>query len=169
MAFPLPDIKTRCPICTKMGCARWKGYYSRGAFCPVQGLFERVAIHVGRCPAHRKDFSFLPELFIPYRQITKPSLSKFFEYWRRTQVLQKALDRLPQADDRWIVSVSTAWEWTQLILKFCRLNLEMLPVPNSIDFRLVSDLLFFNSPDEICISNPKAQWPGAINQILHPP
>jgi hypothetical protein len=169
MDFPFPDIKASCPICQKPGCGDWKGYYSRRVFCFVEDLNENVAIHVGRCKTKRKDFSFLPESFIPYRQITKPSLSRFFGSWLKVGGLQKSLDIFPQIDDSWLVSVSTAWEWIRLTLGFCRINLDLLKVPDSQSFILISDLRVFKTADEVSFSNPRASWPGAINQILHPP
>lgn len=171
MNFPFPDIKSSCPICSSPGCAIAKGYYQRRVFCPDTELNEMIAIHVGRCSTRGKDFSFLPEFLVPYRWISRRSLSSFFSIWLDLGGVEASAKKLTErlTSDEWYVTTATAWSWLKLILVFCRLNWENLCVPDGVSFEKVSSLRIFSSASDVPLLHREALWPRAFIIVKKPP
>jgi hypothetical protein len=171
MDYPFPDIKQCCPICTAVGCAEWKGYFQRRVICIELGINENLALHVGRCRSRKKDFSFLIDILIPYQRITRISLKKLFTLWLDRRNLEKATEEFTRGllDDQWDIPLSTAWGWLHLILRFCRLNMEKLSIPESHSFGSHCDLLIFNSSNDVPFQDLNTHWPRYISPLSQPP
>ena len=109
MVFDFPDIRKNCPACTGVGCARWKGYYTRGMQDAGLSYFGAVVIRTGECRRFGIQFSMLPDFLLPYRKLTRPSVAALKEARRRTPKLQDAIDTLfPPWCERLYLPCSTA-------------------------------------------------------------
>jgi len=171
MDFPFPDIKKKCPVCKGPGCAIWKGYYKRNFFCMSLDISEKLAIHVGRCPTKKKDFSYLPDFLIPYQILSRSTLILFIGFWLKFTHLSKATEALTQdsLEPSYFPSLSTTWGWLKLALTFCRMNTHILKVADSHVFSSHSDLSVFKTSDEIPFLNIYTHWPRYICPNSQPP
>jgi hypothetical protein len=95
MAYAFPAIHLECPICKRGGCARWKGYYTRGMQDAALATITPVIVRYGRCTWLKCEFSFLPDFLLPRRRITLPTIAAINEILSsETTTIQSAIDRV---------------------------------------------------------------------------
>ena len=112
MAFEFIDIHKACLVCTRSGCAIWKGYYSRHFLCPVLEYDGRIWIRKGYCKTNNTHFSMLPDFCIPSIRWSKFLFAELLK--RKFKSFLKDFD--------WDISFSTLYWVGALLIKLLRIN-----------------------------------------------
>ena len=142
MRYPFPAIRESCPLCGRLGCARWKGYYLRRMICSEMEYEGLLAIHVGHCKTERRDFSLLPSFLLPRQQLSRQGFAEFLESWKKAHRMCDARDELEDAvaaadedvgtlsekEERYSVPRSTAYHWLYALIVRLRLHAGCLQI-----------------------------------------
>lgn len=130
MPFPFPDVGKECLLCGEPGCARWKGYFVRKLTCALLGRSGRIAVHVGQCRTKGRDFSYMPDFFVPGRRLSRPTLKLFAEKFAGTGDIKSGIDDLVESieSDDFSVALSSAYEWLYGCVRALRFNAGRLAI-----------------------------------------
>lgn len=86
--FCFPDFKEHCPICWATNCAKFLGYYYRGAVDKNGTYFKELPIARYECSGKgspkigHKTFSLLPYQLIPYNKYSIEFMIRTMSYWK---------------------------------------------------------------------------------------
>lgn len=124
--FDFLNIHKACPICSRPGCAIWKGYYSRKFYCPILEYDGRIWVRKGFCKFKKTWFSMLPDFCIPYLRWSKFIFSELI--CLKEKSFFRAFD--------WEIPFSTLYWIGALLVKLLRINCTLYlhhpPVTNSV-------------------------------------
>jgi hypothetical protein len=110
--FIFPNIHKTCPACSRTNDAIWKGFYSRGFYCPTLDFHGRIKIRKGFCKSGKVHFSMLPDFCIPCLR-----WSKFLF----VELLKKRSASFFHSYD-WELSFSTLYWIGAFLVKLLRIN-----------------------------------------------
>lgn len=129
-----------------------------------------IAIHLAQCRTRGVDYTYWPEVLVPYRKPSVPTLRLFYGAWAAGKFsLRLAIDEVVGAIDQEIfIPVSVAYVWLTYILKGLVLNHAELHVrrPESI---LTSVLREYQSDAIAGLFDGARIWSPASQIILAPP
>jgi hypothetical protein len=91
MSYPFPNVRQRCLVCSRSGCARWKGYYVRSVICGELEFAGPIAIHVGHCKEEKRDFSYFPDFLFQGASYRAQRLRSLCKSSKRVQASGAAL------------------------------------------------------------------------------
>lgn len=113
MKYHWPNLKLRCLLCGRPGCAIYKGYYTRLIFCPEMEFIGKIAIRTAYCKSRQERFSLCPDFIIPRLRITQVSLDRFRSiYSYNNENLTKSIDSLTEGlGEEFYMARSTAMSW----------------------------------------------------------
>jgi hypothetical protein len=154
MRFEFPNVRERCLLCGNAGCSRWKGYYVRFVICAAWKYAGPIAIHLAQCRTRGVDYTYWPEVLIPYRRPSVPTLRLFYQTWvARNFSIRQAIDEVVGAIDSEIfIPVSVAFVWLTYVLKGLLLNHAELSV---------------RAPESIMTSALRGYQPATIVELFH--
>ncbi len=123
-------------MCGNAGCSRWKGYYVRNVICVLMKYAGPIAIHLAQCRTRGVDYTYWPDVLIPFRRPTVPTLELFYQAWANKGFsVVAAIDEVASAIEQEIfIPLSVAYVWLTFILQGVILNHDHLRVraPESI-------------------------------------
>lgn len=170
MPYSFPNVRERCLLCGNAGCSRWKGYYVRSVICTLMRYSGPIAIHLAQCRTRGVDYTYWPDVLLPFRQPTVPTLKVFYQSWAsRGFSIRHAIDEVVGTIDLEIfIPVSVAYVWLTYILKGLVLNHVELHVraPESI---LPSVLRGYKADAVAGLFHGARIWNPALQTILAPP
>jgi hypothetical protein len=110
-----PVLGEGCPVCGGLGCAIYKGYYSRELYCPELEYLGPVAIRTGLCKSRKIRFTLMPEFLIRYKRISTFSYRQLHDCYREQGLrLQSTIDALLDGlGDEFYLPLSTAYLYLQ--------------------------------------------------------
>ena len=126
----LPDFSDKCLICGGINCARYHGYYTRTAICPLTG-FSVSNFPILRYFCHDKGnagtcdhitFSLLPDQLVPFRKLSLTFMviavwirvGRHLSLTRAMDVIEKELNNLSDVAD--FINISSMISWKLMIL-----------------------------------------------------
>lgn len=169
MKYPFETISACCPLCSRSGCAIWKGYYSRFLFCPEMEFIGKVAIRRALCRYTKRKFAMFPSFIIPYHRISSLSLRRLCENYLDSKNTRQTIDDLIEGlPDQFYVSMATLYSYLHLVLRALRVNsktlqlkpdhlmslLELQGLPREKMIRLFEEHLAWNAAGEIILFPP---------------
>jgi hypothetical protein len=170
MQYPFPSVVLKCLLCGEAGCSRWKGYYSRQVICILMGYAGPIAIHLAQCRTRGVDYTYWPDVLIPYHRPSIPTLKVFFDRWKSNNSIRLTIDEVVgQIDQEIFISISVAYGWLVQILKAMILNHSILSIrsPSSL---AVSELRNYSTDEIHPLFDSQHNWREAGRQInIHPP
>lgn len=129
-----------------------------------------IAIHLAQCRTRRVDYTYWPEVLVPFRRPSVPTLQLFYQNWAtRSFSIKLAIDEVVGAIEQEIfIPVSVAYVWLTYVLKGLVLNHAELHVraPESI---LTSVLRGYQSDSVAGLFHGARIWNPALQTILAPP
>lgn len=170
MRYPFPNVGARCLLCGNAGCSRWKGYYVRNVICTLMKYAGPIAVHLAECRTRGVDYTYWPEVLIPFRRPTIPTLHLFYETWtRRGFSIAAAIDEVVSAIEQEIfIPLSVAYVWLTYILKGLILNHARLHV-RAPESTMTSALRAYPASDVAELFRGVRIWNPALQIILAPP
>ena len=88
-------LSALCPCCSGVGCAIYRGYYTRFLFCPEMEFVGRLVIRTGYCRKQRRRFALLPDFLFPRRRISRLSQHALQDAFRlHSARMSQAIDEL---------------------------------------------------------------------------
>ena len=126
----LPDFSDKCLICGGINCARYHGYYTRTAICPLTG-FSVSNFPILRYFCYDKGnartcdhitFSLLPDQLVPFRKLSLTFMviavwirvCRHLSLTRAMDVIEKELNNLSDVAD--FINISSMISWKLMIL-----------------------------------------------------
>ena len=129
MQYPFPNVALKCLLCGEAGCSRWKGYYDRRVICVLMSYAGPIAIHLAQCRNRGVDYTYWPDVLIPFHQPSIPTLKVFFDKWKSDDSIRLAIDEIVgQIDQEIFIPISVAYVWLVQILKALILNHSRLSI-----------------------------------------
>lgn len=129
MRFPFPNVRERCLLCGSARCSRWKGYYVRQVVCTRLRYAGPVVIHLAQCGTRGVDYTYWPDMLVPFLQPSIQTLRVFYETWvsHDFDLLQAIDEVVGQVDSEYFLPISVAHCWLRrtfqgLILQHQRLQ-----------------------------------------------
>lgn len=170
MPYPFPNVGERCLLCEASRCARWKGYAVRRLICAENGHAGPVAIHVGHCRTHKKDFLYLPDFLIAGRRLSRPTFRIFTETFNTTGDIKASIDALIERldVDDFAIALSSAYEWIYASIRALRLNAGALAITISEETS-VAVMRSVSSSGLRDLFKPHYAWHPGHDMIFHPP
>lgn len=121
MVYPFPNISESCPLCGSNDCAIWKGYYGKRVLCCELEFSGKVAIRIGYCKRHKKYFTLLPSFLLPFRKLSKPTLSKLWKNYQELRDVRKAADSISEdLPDEFYIPYSTLYDAFYFLIALLR-------------------------------------------------
>jgi hypothetical protein len=123
MNYPFPNVRERCLLCKSKGCSRWKGYYVRQVICIRMGYAGPIAIHLAQCRRQGVDYSYWPDILVPYLWPTIPTLKTFYMTWIKEHSIRAAIDEVVGSIEQDLaLCFSTAYRWLGYVVRALILN-----------------------------------------------
>lgn len=170
MIYPFPNVGNQCLLCGRARCSRWKGYYVRGVVCTLLGYAGPIAIHLAQCRTRGVDYTYWPDILVPYLRPSIPTLKLLYETWASTRFsIRAAIDEVTgQIEEEFFLPVAVAYEWLKRISQGLILRHEVLRVraPESIG---ASALRGYQSADVRPIFEAELLWRAREPIVFSPP
>lgn len=169
MFYPFPNVTEKCLLCGNRGCSRWKGYYSRQVVCTLLGYAGPIAIHLAQCKTRRMDYSYWPDILVPFLEPSLETLEVFYSAWVLSgHSVQAAIDEVVgKFDEDYFIPLSVAYLWLKRITQSLILNQAGLKIraPESL---YATELRGYAKAEVLPIFNREHVWrPG--QRIVFPP
>lgn len=118
MAFDgWPGIHLACPVCSRAGCAVYRGYYSRFLFCTELEFTGRIVHRTGFCKSTKTRFSFIPDFVLPRRRISRFTHNRLREAAVTAPTILATIDELTSdLGEEFFLPISTAQVYLRLVL-----------------------------------------------------
>jgi hypothetical protein len=168
MRYPFPAIGARCLLCGAKGCSRWKGYYVRQVVCTLMQYAGPMTIHLAQCKSRGVDYTYWPDILVPYLRPTIPTLKAVYYAW----IKERSIDAVDRAMDiikpEFILPLSTAYLWLAHVIRALILNHSSLGirVPESVNATALSG---FSATEVRPIFEGVRPWRAGSQIILAPP
>ena len=171
MEYSFPDLGKSCLLCNGIGCARWKGYFTRNWLCGYFGSSRPIVIHVGSCKRLGRDFSYFPDFLIPGKRLSRKSWQDFIERFQVVRTIKLCVDELVGSlkIDDFTFATSSAYNLLYAAIRPLRINHEILfirpPMTSSV-------FEFYNLPKLVIkklFSFRHCLWHAFHSLIFHPP
>jgi len=179
--WEIPDFSERCLICNAKGCAKYHGFYTRRANCPLTAFFTpdlpiiRLLCYgkgTNKICDHRT-FSLLPLVLVPYRQLTLKfmilalwlRLSNKLSLVKSLTAIEIEFPNLNNFEDiANFINISAQLEWEKIAI--AALNL-YITSPLSLADGTKNGVIFQNSEDSLLSFLKMAIEYESIH--IHPP
>lgn len=171
MLYPFPKLSESCPLCHGVGCARWKGYFTRQWLCGYFGSGRPMVIHVGTCKRLHRDFSYFPDVLIPGKRLSRRSWQDFTERFQVVRIIKMCVDELVGSVklEDFTFATSSAYNLLYAAIRPLRINHELL----SIRPPQKSSVFEFYTLPKLVIKNlfnwRQCQWHAFHAMIFNPP
>lgn len=169
MKYPFPAVGARCLLCGAKGCSRWKGYYVRQVVCTLMQYTGPMTIHLAQCRSRGVDYTYWPDILVPYLRPTIPTLKTLYSTWSKERSIHAAVDEVVGCiDQEFILPLSTAYLWLVHVIRALILNHTKLGIraPESVNATALSG---FAATEVRPIFEGVRPWRAAQQIILAPP
>jgi hypothetical protein len=169
MKYAFPNVVARCLLCGASGCSRWKGYYVRQVVCTLMQYAGPVTIHLAQCRSHGVDYTYWPDILVPYLRPTIPTLKTLYDAWSKECSIHAAVDEVVgNIKLEFHLSLSTAYLWLTHVIRALILNHTKLGIraPESVNATTLSG---FAATEVRPIFEGVRPWRAAQQIILAPP
>lgn len=111
-----PELRQKCLLCGRPGCAIYRGYYTRYLFCPEMEFLGLITIRTAYCKRLDERFTLLPDFVIRYRRISRLSLLRFHECYRDScWQIMSAIDAFTEGlGEEFCIALSSAYAYVAL-------------------------------------------------------
>jgi hypothetical protein len=169
MHYPFPNVSESCLLCKAKGCSRWKGYYVRQVICIWMGYAGPMAIHLAQCRRQGVDYTYWPDILVPYLWPTIPTLKLFYLTWIKVHSIRAAIDEVVwRIEQDLALCFSTAYRWLAYVVRALILNSTQLNIraPESVT---VTQLCAYRVDDVIPVFEGVRPWSPAQHITPAPP
>lgn len=145
-----PPIRLECPVCTRPGCAIWKGYYKRTLVCILFDGVITILCRKGWCKTTKTHFSYLPDFVIPRMKWSIPLLIQMIEDYLKSYSINQVIPSHEMA-------ISTLYWILQFLISHFRIHATHCNLPP----------LACNSIHELKKIKTSFDWKSILIQIFH--
>ena len=170
MKYPFPKVTEQCLYCGRAGCSRWKGYYIRWVVCTLMKYVGPIAIHLAQCKTRGVDYTYWPDILIPYLQPTIPTLQVFYETWVSSGYsIRKSIDEVVgKIDGEFYLPISVAYQWLRRLSQYLIIYQEWLKIraPESLGSLCLRG---YRREDVSRLFEPEPPWRAKQPSTFSPP
>lgn len=135
------------------------------------GYSGPIAIHLAQCRTRGVDYTYWPDVLVPFHRPSIPTLEVFYQTWKSDGSIRRAIDEVvSQITDEIFIPISVAYVWLVQILKALILNHSRLSMraPSSLS---VVELRAYSTLEIAALFDGGRLGRGARAQqlIIHPP